>query len=173
MVQPLDDHLLAFHSAQGEAAVSRERREVGSRFHSTINDDTGLAWFGSNVGTMTTTHDAISDFFTAYTKALLARDAQAVAAMYTVPSLIVSPGHSIAVSDEQQTADFFTGAWGQYDGVNEIVAETTVIAQAPGSVWVDVAFTYGGAARERFCYQLVPNKSAYQIAVLTPMTVDE
>lgn len=43
------------------------------------------------------------------------------------------------------------------------------MAEAPGSIWVDVTWSYDGQARERFCYQLVEGPDAYQIAVLTPM----
>lgn len=116
---------------------------------------------------------SIDDFFTAYKNALLTRDAEAVAELYAVPGLIVFPGNSVVVSEAQQTAEFFAGAWGQYDGIDEIEAATTIIATAPASTWVDVTWTYGGAARERFCYQLVPNANGFQIAVLTPMAIDE
>jgi len=51
-----------------------------------------------------------------------------------------------------------------------------VIAEAPGSVWVDLTWTYGGGGgggggggSERFCYQLFLTGDGYQIAVLTPL----
>ncbi|WP_278044846.1 hypothetical protein [Pseudonocardia sediminis] len=38
-------------------------------------------------------------------------------------------------------------------------------------MWADVRWTYGGVARERFCYQLVSDNDddGYRIAVLIPM----
>ena len=102
---------------------------------------------------------SIAQFFDDYAAALLARDEHAIAAMYAVPSLILFPGQSIAVSDAAQTAQFFASAWGQY----------AVLAEAPGSVWADVTWMHGGVPRERFTYQLVGTDDAWQIAVLTPM----
>jgi hypothetical protein len=43
------------------------------------------------------------------------------------------------------------------------------VDRGPASVWADVTWSYGGRARERFCYQLVPGDDGYQIAVLTPL----
>jgi hypothetical protein len=43
------------------------------------------------------------------------------------------------------------------------------MAEAPGSLWADVTWSYDGQPRERFCYQLVERTDGYQIAVLTPM----
>ena len=43
------------------------------------------------------------------------------------------------------------------------------MAEAPGSVWVDVTWSYGGQPRERFCYQLVEVADDWQITVLAPM----
>jgi hypothetical protein len=43
------------------------------------------------------------------------------------------------------------------------------MAEAPGSVWVDVTLSYGGQPRERFCYQLVEVADDWQITVLAPM----
>jgi hypothetical protein len=45
--------------------------------------------------------------------------------------------------------------------------------EAPGSVWVDVAWSYKGKVRERFRYQLVARADEYQIAVLTPLALPE
>jgi hypothetical protein len=89
--------------------------------------------------------------------------------MYAVPSLILFPGKSIPVGDANQTEEFFASAWGQYEGVEASDRQIVVMAEAPGSVWVDVTWSYGGQPRERFCYQLVEGGDGYQIAVLTPM----
>jgi hypothetical protein len=89
--------------------------------------------------------------------------------MYVVPSLILFPGSSIPVTDTKQTEQFFASSWGQYEGVDDINKQVAVMAEAPGSVWVDVTWSYGGQPRERFCYQLVEGTEGWQIAVLTPM----
>ncbi len=111
------------------------------------------------------------DFFARYAAALLARDADAMAALYAVPSLILFPGNAIAVDSAEQTRAFFDSAWAQYDGIDAVAHTLTVMAEAPGTVWCDVTWSYGGAARERFCYQLVVGAHGLQIAVLTPMTL--
>ena len=108
-------------------------------------------------------------FFAQYAAALLARDEQAIARMYGVPSLILFPGQSLAVSDPQQTAGFFAANWEQYAGVEEANPEITIMGTGPASIWADVTWSYGGSAQERFCYQLVPGEHGQQIAVLTSM----
>ena len=89
--------------------------------------------------------------------------------MYAVPSLIVFPGNLIAVGDSKQTEEFFASSWDQYEGVRHVDRETTIMAEAPGSVWVDVIWSYSGQPQERFCYQLVERAHGYQIVVLTPL----
>ncbi|MGY1602026.1 hypothetical protein [Geodermatophilus sp. SYSU D00815] len=102
---------------------------------------------------------------------MLARDEQAVAGMYAVPSLILCPGNAVAVSDRGQTEQFFASSWDQYDGVDDVrqEVEVEVVAEAPGSTWADVTWIHGGEPRERFCYQLVPGADGLRIAVLTPL----
>jgi hypothetical protein len=121
------------------------------------------------MGAMTDTSDTTAQFFERYAAALLARDEQAIAGMYAVPSLILFPGQSIAVSDASQTEAFFASSWAQYEGVGTAESEVTIMGEAPGTVWADVTWSYGGRPRERFCYQLVERPGGYQIAVLTPM----
>lgn len=118
---------------------------------------------------MTDTHNKADEFFERYAAALLARDAKAIARMYAVPSLILFPGKSIPVGDANQTEKFFDASWSQYDGVDAIDKRIVVMGEAPGSLWADVTWSYGGQPRERFCYQLVEGTDGYQIAVLTPM----
>lgn len=108
-------------------------------------------------------------FFDHYTRALLDRDATAIAALYAVPALIEFPGQAIAVSDSAQTEEFFSAAFGQYEGVTEARAEVHVIAETGHSVWADVRWFYDGTEAERFVYQLVLSDGAWKIAVLTPM----
>lgn len=118
---------------------------------------------------MTDTREAVDHFFDRYTAALLARDERAIAALYAVPSLILFPGQAIAVGDATQTEEFFAASWGQYDGVDTVDREVVVMGEAPGSVWADVTWSYGGRVQERFCYQLVGASDDYRIAVLTPL----
>jgi hypothetical protein len=121
------------------------------------------------VNAMTDTDGKVEQFFERYASALLARDAKAIAGMYAVPALIIFPGKSIPVSDARQTEEFFASSWGQYDGVDAVDKQIVVMGEAPGSLWADVTWAYGGRPRERFCYQLVQGIEGYQIAVLTPM----
>jgi len=91
-----------------------------------------------------------------------------------VPTLILFPGNAILASDSKQTEEFFTSAWGRYEGVKTMDMRATIMAsvndsEAPGSVWADVTWSYNGQSQERFCYQLVDGQSGYQIGVLTPM----
>jgi hypothetical protein len=111
----------------------------------------------------------MEEFFDRYAAALLARDEKAIARMYAVPGLILFPGNAVVVSDARQTEEFFASSWGQYDGVDAVDKRIVVMGEAPGTVWADVTWSYGGAERERFCYQLVSGPDGWRIAVLTPM----
>jgi ketosteroid isomerase-like protein len=116
---------------------------------------------------MTITTTAVEQFFDRYADALLARDAQAVAALYAVPSLILFPGQSVPVSSPAQTEEFFASAWGQYEGVDTVDRTVSIMGSGPGTVWADVTWSYGGSPREHFCYQLIEGAGGPQIAVLT------
>jgi hypothetical protein len=118
---------------------------------------------------MTTASDTANEFFDRYAEALLARDEQAMARLYAVPSLILFPGNSRVVDDASQTAAFFAAAWNQYAGIDSIDKHIAIMGEAPASIWVDVSWSYSGRPRERFCYQLIPGPDGYQIAVVTPM----
>jgi hypothetical protein len=113
----------------------------------------------------------MDEFFDRYAAALLARDEKAIARMYAVPSLILFPGRTVLVTGEKQTEEFFAAAWPQYAGVGAVDRRIAVMGAAPGTVWADVTWSYGGAPRERFCYQLVEGPDGYRIAVLTPMAL--
>jgi len=121
------------------------------------------------VRAMTSTSETPDQFFDRYAAALLARNERAIAEMYAVPSLILFPGRSIAVTDARQTEEFFASAWGQYEGVDAIDRKVVVMAEAPGTLWADVTWFHDGRAQEHFCYQLVEGPDGYQIAVLTLM----
>lgn len=116
---------------------------------------------------MTITSASVEKFFDRYTAALLARDAEAIAAMYAVPCLILFPGQSVPVTDATQTEEFFASSWAQYDGVDTVDRSVSTMGTGPGTIWVDVTWTYGDRAGERFCYQLVEDQERLQIAVLT------
>lgn len=148
--------------------MMRRAEYVGPWDH-TAYDDTGLSGLVRIVGTMTDTNGMAHEFFERYAAALLARDEKAIATLYAVPSLMLFPGQAIAVTDGSQTEEFFAASWSQYEGVDAVDKQIVVMAEAPRSVWVDVTWSYGGRAQERFCYQLVARADGYQIAVLTPM----
>ena len=116
-------------------------------------------------------HDIIArEFFDSYTRALLDRDAKAIAEHYAVPALIEFPEQAIAVSDARQTEEFFAGAFGQYEGVSRSDAAVEVVAATGHSIWADVSWHHhGGAPDERSMYQLVRNGDKWTIAVLTPL----
>lgn len=73
------------------------------------------------------------EFFDRYAVALLARDERTIAHMYAVPALILFPGQPVVVTDARQTEEFFASAWDQYDGVDQLDKEVTILAQAPGA----------------------------------------
>lgn len=106
----------------------------------------------------------VENFLARYAEALLARDADAVADLYAVPALI-------AVTEREQTRDFFAANWAGYNGVTEADPEASVIARAAHSVWVDVTWRYAGEPRERYVYQLLDGPSGWQIGVLTPLAL--
>ena len=133
--------------------------------------DVGLSGLMRTVTSMIETRDNADAFFERYAAALLARDEKAIAAMYAVPSLILFPGASIAVSDAKQTEEFFASSWSQYEGVDAMDWQVVVMGEAPGSIWADVTWSYQGHAQERFCYQLTDRSDSHEIAVLTPMAL--
>jgi hypothetical protein len=124
----------------------------------------------ASVGAMSE-HTIAREFFETYTRALLDRDAEAIAALYAVPALIAFPGRLIAVADRGQTAAFFASAFGQYDGVTDARPAVDVVAEARHSVWADVTWTYTGPAPgERNMYQLLRGEDGnWRIGVLTPL----
>lgn len=109
------------------------------------------------------------EFFDDYTRALLSRDAAAIAGHYAVPALIEFPEQPIAVTDPAQTEQFFTAAMDQYADVTDARAAVTVVAATGHSIWADVTWTYDAAPGERLLYQLIRTGGVWRIAVLTPM----
>ena len=114
------------------------------------NHDTGVSGFVRSVDTMTNS-TITQQFFDSYTRALLDRDAKAIAEHYAVPALIEFPDHPIAVSDVSQTEQFFSGAFGQYEAVSTTHATIKIVVETGHSIWVDVTWTHdAGAPSERF-----------------------
>ncbi len=115
----------------------------------------------------------VDEFFGRYAAALLARDAKAIGGMYAVPGLILFPRKSIAVGDRAETEAFFDSAWDQYEGVTELDWHVEVVAEGPAGVWADVTWSWGEEPRERFMYQLVEGSEGYEVAVLTPLPIED
>lgn len=115
------------------------------------------------------TDETVQAFFERYAAALLSRDEKAMADLYAVPCLILFPGQTVLVTEAAQTEAFFASAWGQYEGIDAVEKQTNVLAEAPGSIWADVTWSYGGRPQERFCYQLIETARGWQVAVLTPL----
>lgn len=117
-----------------------------------------------------TGHHVATAFVGTYRRALLTRDVEAIAAHYACPALIAFPGATVAVTDPGQTVAFFTSAVAQYDGVTVAAARVEVMGEGPGSLWLDVTWSYDGQAPpERFCYQLLETTGGWRIGVLTPL----
>lgn len=83
---------------------------------------------------MTSAHDTAQDFVTDYARALLDRNSQRIAELYAVPALIAFPQQVIAVSDAEQTRNFFDQGWEQYEGIDEVSPSVHVIAAAEHSI---------------------------------------
>lgn len=125
--------------------------------------------FGRNVEFMSE-YNIARKFFDGYARALLDRDAKSISNFYAVPALIEFPEQAIAVSDANQTEEFFASAFGQYEGVTTTEAVVEVVAATSHSIWADVTWNHhGGASNERNMYQLVRTGDDWKIAVLTPL----
>ena len=113
------------------------------------------------------------EFFDRYGRALLDRDAAAVAELYAVPALILFPGQSVPVTSRAQTEQFFGSSWSQYERVTGTTADVRVAAATGHSIWADVTWRHegGDGGTERMVYQLVRDDDGWRIAVLTPMDV--
>lgn len=114
---------------------------------------------------------AAHEFFSDYTRALLARDPDAVAAFYAVPALICFPGRPLAVGAPTQTRDYFAAHLPGYEGVTSIRPEVEVAAATEASIWADVTWHLEGRPPERYMYQLILDGESWRIAVLTPLSL--
>ncbi|MER6514548.1 hypothetical protein ACIBK9_11990 [Nonomuraea sp. NPDC050227] len=57
--------------------------------------------------------------------------------------------------DAGQSEEFFAAARGQYDGVNDLAADITLVAETAHSAWADVTWRHDGAATQRHLHQLI------------------
>lgn len=118
----------------------------------------------------TSTQSTAQDFFDTYARAVVARDAEAVADLYCVPSLVLFPAQPLPVSDRKQVRTFFADAAARHGEIEHASPTVEVLASAPDhSIWADVTWSYDGTEQERFVYQLVRDHGSWLVAVLTPM----
>jgi hypothetical protein len=88
--------------------------------------------------TVTTATESIEDFFARYTGYLTAGDIEGLAAIYNYPSLAVTAMGCLAITDPQQSRDFFTQGQDFYRsrGIQGVRARDLVTdVEVPG-IWV-------------------------------------
>jgi hypothetical protein len=127
---------------------------------------------------MPTATESIEDFFGRYTGHLTAGDIEALAAIYNYPSLAVTAMGCLAITDPQQTRDFFSQGQHFYRnrGIHGLRARDIVTdVEVPG-IWVGRLVLENldedGAAVgiERNAYQIVTTSDGTRrIAVSTPL----
>jgi hypothetical protein len=125
-----------------------------------------------------TATESIDDFFARYTGYLTAGDIDGLAATYHYPSLAVTAMACVAITDPQQSRDFFSQGQHFYRsrGIQGVRARDIVTdVEVPG-IWVGRLvlenLDEGGAAvsRERNAYQVVTAQDGTRrIAVSTPL----
>jgi hypothetical protein len=142
---------------------------------------TGAAALHRSVGFMEpvpTATESIEDFFARYTGYLTAGDIEGLAAIYHYPSLAVTAMACLAITDPQQSRDFFSQGQHFYRsrGIQGVHARDIVTdAEVPG-IWVGRLVLENlderGAAvsLERNAYQVVTAADGTRrIAVSTPL----
>ena len=129
---------------------------------------------------VTSATESSEDFFTRYTRYLSAGDIEGLAASYNYPSLAVTAMGCLAITDPQQSRDFFTQGQEFYRsrGIQGVRARDIVTdVEVPG-IWVvrlvlenlDDSGTPAGL--ERNAYQVVTAPDGTRrIAVSTPLDV--
>jgi hypothetical protein len=128
--------------------------------------------------TVTTAAESIEDFFARYTGYLAAGDIEGLAAAYNYPSLAVTAMGCLAITDPQQSRDFFTQGQDFYRsrGIQGVRARDIVTdVEVPG-IWVGrlVLENLDGngapAGLERNAYQVLTAEDGTRlIAVSTPL----
>jgi hypothetical protein len=127
---------------------------------------------------VTTATESIEDFFARYTGYLTAGNIEGLAAVYNYPSLAVTAMGCLAITDPQQSRDFFTQGQDFYRsrGIQGVRAREIVTdIEVPG-IWVGRLvlenLNSGGASAglERNAYQLITAADGKRrIAVSTPL----
>jgi len=125
-----------------------------------------------------TSTESIEDFFDRYTGYLSSGDIDALADIYHYPALAVSPRGCLAVTDPQQTRDFFSQGQQFYRsrGIQGVRAKDIVTDIEGNGIWVGHLLLEnldsGGnsVGVERNAYQIVLDADgARRIAVTTPL----
>ena len=127
---------------------------------------------------ISTATETIDDFFARYTGYLTDGDLDGLADIYHYPSLAVTAQGCLAITDPQQTRDFFTQGRAFYHarGIHRVRArDITTDVEVPG-VWVGrlVLQNYDADGQpvdgERNAYQVVTTSDGRRrIAVTTPL----
>ncbi len=141
----------------------------------------GLTALERSVGSMqtvTTATESIADFFARYTGYLTDGNIEGLAAVYNYPSLAVTAMGCLAITDPQQSRDFFTQGQDFYRsrGVQGVRARNIVTdVEVPG-IWVgrlvleNLAGSGAPVGEERNAYQVVTaTDGTRRIAVSTPL----
>jgi hypothetical protein len=122
--------------------------------------------------------EPIDAFFARYTRYLSSGDLDGLAAIYNYPALAVSPGGCLAVTDPQQTRDFFAAGQQYYRGrgIQAVRPADIVTDVEAGGIWVgrlvleNLDESGGVVDRERNAYQVViAPDGGRRIAVTTPL----
>ncbi|HKX15853.1 MAG TPA: hypothetical protein VJN19_11705 [Propionibacteriaceae bacterium] len=125
-----------------------------------------------------TPSESIEEFFARYTEYLTAGDIEGLAAIYNYPSLAVTAMGCLAITDPQQSRDFFTQGQHFYrsrriQGVRALDIVTDI--EVPG-IWVgrltleNLDASGAAAGLERNAYQVVTAQDGTRrIAVSTPL----
>jgi hypothetical protein len=181
--EDLDQPLLPLHPPQRQVVVPR----VGGPphchrwFHGPEITATGLAELITSVDGMDNTtqpSESIEDFFARYTGYLTDGDLDGLAGIYHYPSLAVSPSGILAITDPQQTRDFFAAGREFYHRRQIMAVRATDIVPdiEVRTIWVGhlVLENLDGNGdlvdRERNAYQVVTGSDGTRlIAVTTPL----
>ncbi|OZE80713.1 hypothetical protein CH304_15860 [Rhodococcus sp. 15-649-1-2] len=125
-----------------------------------------------------TSTKSIEDFFDRYTGYLSSGDIDALADIYHYPALAVSPRGCLAVTDPQQTRDFFSQGQQFYRsrGIQGVRAKDIVTDIEGNGIWVghllleNLDSDGNSVGVERNAYQIVLDADgARRIAVTTPL----
>lgn len=154
-------------------------RRVGHRYGFCPIPDTGVAVMRRTLLGMTHTElETIDAFFARYTGYLSDGDVGGLAEIYNYPALAVSPRGCLAVTEPEQTRDFFSQGQQYYRsrGIQSVRAKDIVTEIEANGIWVghlvlenldDSGMPVG---EERNAYQVVVDSGGNRrIAVTTPL----